>query len=302
MQILLLCINANTFMFEKAGIMMEFVKMHGLGNDFIIINNLQSRWDPVSLQGLAPGLCQRYFGVGADGLAILNASRTASFGMQIFNADGSEAEMCGNAIRCLAKYVWDRVFIREQTFTFETLGGVKHVSLLLHGQTVEAVKVDMGKPLLESSEIPLAGPPRQAVNEKIHVENTELFFTGVSMGNPHCVIFTSSLEGIPWQSWGAKLENDSLFPHRTNVEFVEIIDTQKIKMKVWERGAGPTLACGTGACAAVVAGVLTGRLANTVEVHLPGGVLEVSWEQGQKVYMQGPAEEVFCGRIKLNNF
>ncbi len=276
--------------------------MHGLGNYFIIINNLQSRWDSASLQELAPRLCRRYLGVGADGLAVLNASRSASFGMQIFNADGSEAEMCGNAIRCLAKYVWDRALIREQNFTFETLGGVKQVNLLLRNRTVEAVRVDMGKPVLASPEIPLAGPPRQAVNEKICVENMELYFTGVSMGNPHCVIFIPSLAGVPWQSWGAKLENNPLFPHRTNVEFIEIIDAQKIKMKVWERGAGPTLACGTGACAAVVAGVLTGRLANTVQVNLPGGVLEVSWEQGQKVYMQGPAEEVFSGRIKLNNF
>ncbi len=289
-------------MFAKAGTAMEFVKMHGLGNDFIIVNNLQNQWEPVYLQGLAARLCQRNFGVGADGLVLLNASRVTAFEMRIFNADGSEAEMCGNAIRCLAKYVWERGLTREQTFSFETLGGVKQVGLLLQGQAVEAVKVAMGKPLFSSTEIPLAGPPRRAENEKICVGNTELTFTGVNMGNPHCVIFVPSLQGIPWQSWGAKLETDQLFPQRTNVEFVKTINPQKIEMRVWERGAGPTLACGTGACAAAVAGILTGRLANEVEVHLPGGVLKISWKQGEEVYMQGPATEVFSGRISLQDF
>ena len=276
---------------------MEFVKMHGLGNDFIVIDNLQGRWGSDFLQGLAPRLCQRCFGVGADGLAILHASRSASFGMQIFNADGSEAEMCGNAIRCLAKYVWERELVRERDFTFETLGGIKRVSLQLSGEDVEAVRVDMGKPVLDSTAIPLAGPARQALNERIVVDDEEFEFTAVSMGNPHCVIFVPSLAGMPWQSRGPKLENDPLFPRKTNVEFVEIIDADEVKVKVWERGAGPTLACGTGACAVVVAGVLTGRLANAVRVNLPGGSLEIAWEQGQSVYMLGPAEEVFTGYI-----
>jgi len=253
------------------------------------------------LQGLAPRLCERCFGVGADGLVILFASRPASFGMQIFNADGSEAEMCGNAIRCLAKYVWERGLTREQDFTFETLGGIKQVSLQLRGESVEAVQVDMGKPMLESTAIPLAGPARRALNERIVVDDEELEFTAVNMGNPHCVIFVPSLAGIPWQSWGPKLENDPLFPRKTNVEFVEVIDAGEVRMKVWERGAGPTLACGTGACAVVVAGVMTGRLANAVRVNLPGGALEIVWEQGQSVSMQGPAEEVFTGRIALDN-
>lgn len=283
---------------------MEFVKMHGLGNDFIVIDNLQNKWEQALLQRLAPRLCQRCFGVGADGLVILHPSRAASFRMQIFNSDGSEPEMCGNAIRCLAKYVWERELLREQDFTFETLGGIKRISLLLHedGEFVEAVRVDMGKPELDSSKIPLAGPNRRALNEQILVEGMELEFTGVSMGNPHCVIFVPSLSGIPWQRWGARLENDSLFPRKINVEFVEVINTNEAKVKVWERGAGPTLACGTGACAVAVAGVLTGRLASAVRVNLPGGALEISWEQGQSVYMQGPADEVFTGRIDLDNF
>lgn len=278
--------------------------MHGLGNDFIVIDNLQGRWESSFLQGLSSRLCQRCFGVGADGLAILHRSRAASFGMQIFNADGSEAEMCGNAIRCLAKYAWERALIREQDFTFETPGGIKGVSLLLHGDAVQAVRVDMGKPVLDSAKVPLAGPPRQAIDEQISVEDADaaLYFTGVSMGNPHCVIYVPSLAKIPWQSWGVKLENNPLFPQKTNVEFVEVTGQHNIKMKVWERGAGPTLACGTGACAAVVAGVLTGRLGNNVRVSLPGGDLEISWEQGQSVFMQGPAAEVFSGRIELNDF
>lgn len=275
--------------------------MHGLGNDFIIIDNRDGRLAPACLAAMAPGLCRRHFGIGADGLVILSASSQAPFRMQIFNPDGSEAEMCGNAVRCLAKYVWDRGLIKEQTFVFETAAGSKEINLIIPDRKLTAVRVDMGSPILESEQIPLGGPPRQAVEEKILVENEELLFTAVSMGNPHCVIFVPSLEKVPWKSWGAVLEHDPLFPNRTNVEFVEVINSERIEVKVWERGAGVTLACGTGACAAVVAGVLTGRLGNAVEVHLPGGVLQVNWEKGGKVYMEGPAEEVFSGRIEAGN-
>jgi diaminopimelate epimerase len=221
--------------------------------------------------------------------------------MQIFNPDGSEAEMCGNAIRCLAKYVWDRGLVKKEIFAFETAAGIKEINLVICDRKVTAVRVDMGYPILESERIPLNGPPRRAVDEKILVENEELLFTAVSMGNPHCVIFVPSLEKAPWKSWGALLERDPLFPNRTNVEFVELITSGRIKVKVWERGAGATLACGTGACASAVAGVLTGRLGNAVEVHLPGGTLMVNWEKGGKVYMEGPAEEVFTGRIEAGN-
>jgi len=277
---------------------LEFTKMHGLGNDFIVIDNTNGRLDAAYLARLAPVLCRRHFGIGADGLAVLSASSRANFRMQIFNADGSEAEMCGNAIRCLARYVWDRALIQEQLFAFETAAGIKEIKLSIHDGEVAAVRVEMGSPILRSEQIPLSGPPRRAVEEKIQVEGKELLFTAVSMGNPHCVLFVPNLEEVPWQRWGAGLEHNPLFPNRTNVEFVELIDPRRIKVKVWERGAGATLACGTGACAAVVAGVLSGRLEKAADVHLPGGILQVSWERDGKVYMEGPAAEVFNGRIK----
>lgn len=283
---------------------MKFTKMHGLGNDFIIIDNTACKMDHAYLAGFAPQLCRRHFGVGADGLVILDRSRSrqAPFQMRIFNADGGEAEMCGNALRCLAKYVWERGYIEKLIFNFETAAGIKNVSLSLNGQTVAAVRVDMGEPVLDSKKVPLEGPSRQAVNEKITVDGNELYFTAVSMGNPHCVIFVKELDSKPWKRWGKEIENNPLFPERTNVEFVEVKNPEEIMMKVWERGVGPTLACGTGACAAVVAGVVNGYLlpAADIDVHLPGGLLKVNWAEGQNVYMEGPAEEVFRGEI--NNF
>jgi diaminopimelate epimerase len=281
------------------GAVMKFTKMHGLGNDFIIVENMENKIDPVYLAKQTPGLCNRNFGIGADGLVILSSSVKAPFRMSIYNTDGSEAEMCGNAIRCLAKYVWDRGLISETTFSFETAAGIKEVNLLISDQKVDAVRVDMGEPVLNSEKIPVEGSSRQVINENISIGKKELIFTAVSMGNPHCVIFVPDLETVPWESWGAVLEMNPLFPKRTNVEFVEIINSREIKVKVWERGVGPTLACGTGACAAVVAGVLTGRLLNAVEVHLPGGNLMINWEKRQKVYMEGPAVEVFMGEVQF---
>lgn len=277
--------------------MIKFTKMHGLGNDFIIIDNREGKCSDAYLARLSPFLCRRHFGIGADGLVVLNASLQAPFRMQIFNPDGSEAEMCGNAIRCLAKYVWEKKLIDKEIFTFETGAGIKEVKLFISGGEVKKVRTDMGAPILDSEEIPLSGPPRRAIEEKIFVEDKELYFTAVSMGNPHCVIFLPALNNVPWQRWGELLERHPLFPKRTNVEFVELVDLKQIIVKVWERGAGATLACGTGACAAVVAGVLTGRLQRDVKVQLPGGTLQVSWGEEGKVYMEGPAEEVFHGCI-----
>ncbi len=278
---------------------MKFTKMQGLGNDFIIIDNLERKIEHSGLAALAPRLCRRHFGIGADGLVILGTSERAPFQMRIINADGSEAEMCGNAIRCLAKYVWERGYLRDLAFDFETAAGLKNVTLILRGRKVEAVRVDMGEPVLDSWRIPLSGPPRQAVNETIALDEEKLCFTAVSMGNPHCVVFMRELENKPWQRWGKALEVNPLFPRRTNAIFVEVKNPETILVKVWERGAGPTLACGTGACAAVVAGVISGDLrpASDVRVHLPGGILKVNWVKGEKVYMEGPAEEVFSGEI-----
>lgn len=279
---------------------MEFTKMHGLGNDFIIINNLDGKLKPKHLAELSLKLCDRHFGIGADGMVLLNSSPRSLFYMQIFNSDGSEAEMCGNAIRCLAKYLWDRKMVPGEELAIDTLSGLKDVKLLLNKGKLELVRVDMGKPVLESRMIPLEGPfRREVINERLVVEDKELFFTAVNMGNPHCVIFVPELNNIPWHIWGEAIEKEPLFPQKTNVEFVERESSREIKINVWERGAGPTLACGTGACASVVAGVLTGRLERDVQVHLPGGSLRVSWAENGTVYMEGPAEEVFSGNIEL---
>ena len=276
----------------------DFTKMHGLGNDFILINNLEYELEPSYFADRTPQLCHRHYGIGADGLAIIERSNKASFRMRIFNPDGSEAEMCGNAIRCLAGYLWERKMVKEQTFILETGAGLKTVSLLLQEGNVQAVEVDMGEPELKSTDIPVSGPPRRVSDEALSVEGENLLFSAVSMGNPHCVIFVPSLDNIPWKRWGKLLEKDSLFPKRTNVEFVQVLGEQEVKVKVWERGAGPTLACGTGACAVVVAGVLSGRLRSPVQVHLPGGTLKIGWEEGRGVTMEGPAEEVFNGSFK----
>ncbi len=278
---------------------MDFTKMHGLGNDFIIVDNLEGLYSPEEMAGKAPRLCHRNFGIGGDGLVLLNRSEAAAFQMQIFNPDGSEAEMCGNAIRCLGKYVWERKLIQEEAVAFETGAGVIEVLLHIEEGSVQTVRVNMGPPVMESDRVPLEGPRRKAVNEPITVGDRKFEFTAVSMGNPHCVIFLDAVEAVPWKTWGAELENNSLFPRRTNVEFVEVLGPGEIRVKVWERGAGPTLACGTGACAATVAGVVTGRLREKVAVHLPGGTLQIHWEDGGSVFMDGPAEEVFHGEIKL---
>ncbi len=278
---------------------MDFTKMHGLGNDFIIVDNLEGLYSPEEMAGKAPRLCHRNFGIGGDGLVLLNRSEAAAFQMQIFKPDGSEAEMCGNAIRCLGKYVWERKLIQEEAVAFETGAGVKEVLLHIEEGSVQSVRVKMGQPVMESDRVPLEGPRRKAVNEPIKVGDRKFEFTAVSMGNPHCVIFLDAVEAFPWKTWGAELENHSLFPRRTNVEFVEVLGPGEIRVKVWERGAGPTLACGTGACAATVAGVVTGRLREKVAVHLPGGTLQIHWEDRGTVFMDGPAEEVFHGEIKL---
>ncbi|MEW5921863.1 MAG: diaminopimelate epimerase [Bacillota bacterium] len=277
----------------------SFTKMQGLGNDFIVINNIKYGLAGEYYAARASRLCDRHFGIGADGLAVIERGEKTPFYMRIFNADGSEAEMCGNAIRCLARYLWERGLCEEPVFSIETGAGLKEVSLLLQGTAVQTVKVDMGAPLLESTAIPVSGPARRVINETVRVEGEELVFTAVSMGNPHCVIFLPSFEDISWQRWGEMLENNPLFPRRTNVEFVRVLNPAEVEVKVWERGAGPTLACGTGACAVVVAGVITGRLRSPVRVHLPGGALNISWEEGAGVTMEGPAEEVYSGNFRI---
>lgn len=288
---------------QEGGCLLEtvtFTKMQGLGNDFILINNLEQELNAEWFAAKAAELCDRHFGIGADGLAVIERGEKAPYYMRIFNPDGSEPEMCGNAIRCLARYLWERGMVKEQTFNLETGAGLKKLNLVIEDGVVTAVQVDMGAPVLESTAIPVSGPARRVIDEKLQLEGENLTFSAVSMGNPHCVIFLPSLSEVPWQRWGQILEKDPLFPSRTNIEFTQVLGRGEVEVKVWERGAGPTLACGTGACAVVVAGILTGRLRSPVHVHLPGGTLKISWEEGSGVMMEGPAEEVFNGSIKKN--
>lgn len=275
---------------------MEFIKMHGLGNDFIVVDNRSGKLNGTSLFELSKNLCNRNFGIGADGLVLVEASIACDLKMRIFNSDGSEAEMCGNAVRCIGKLAFESGWLSMREFSLETAGGgVKHLALTVNGAKVESVRVDMGKVTFRSDLIPVAGGSRDVVEEKVVVGNETHTFTAVNLGNPHCVIYVESVEDKPWRHWGPLIEKNPLFPAGINVEFVEIIGRDHIKVRVWERGAGPTLACGTGACASVAAGIVTGRLENDVSVDLPGGTLQISWDGKNSIFMQGPATKVFTG-------
>lgn len=279
--------------------MLSFFKVHGLGNDFILFDFLSQEWPSAwqDLSSVARQLCHRQFGIGGDGLVLILPSSAADARMQIFNPDGSEAEMCGNAIRCVAKYLYERAGVKKEVLSIETKAGIMVPQLLVKGGRVEAVRVDMGPPRLERKEIPMSGPPGVVINEPLVLEGQTFYVTAVSMGNPHCVVFVPDVERVELAKWGPKLETHPLFPRKTNVEFVQVVNREAVRVRVWERGAGPTLACGTGACAVVVAGVLNNLTGHKVEVSLPGGVLLVEWAENNRVYMTGPAEEVFCGQI-----
>ena len=279
--------------------MIEFVKMHGLGNDYLYINCIKNR-EPLFPEELAKRLSNRHFGVGADGIILVCNSKIADFKMRIFNSDGSEAEMCGNGIRGFAKYVYDYNLIDKKEFKIETLAGIRKVKLnTLNKSITENITVDMGEPILHPVKIPVLTREEPPIKDlKIVIKNKIFTITCVSMGNPHAIIRLHNLEDINIKEYGPLIENRSEFPKRTNVEFIEIKDRSRIKMKVWERGAGETLACGTGACASTVASVLNGYTERKVVVELLGGELEVEWnEEDSHVYMTGPATTVFRGRI-----
>jgi diaminopimelate epimerase len=277
---------------------MEFVKMHGLGNDFILINGLKDG-GTVNYFELAPKICDRNFGIGADGLLIILPSEVADIKMQIINSDGSEAEMCGNGIRCFAKYVFEEGIVDKTKMEVETLAGIIVPELILQKDKVVSIRVDMGEPQLERSRIPMIGSPGPVIKEKLKVLDQEFEVTAVSMGNPHCVIFVSDLTKIDINKWGPLIEKHQAFPRKTNVEFVQVVTPSEAIMRVWERGAGITLACGTGACATLTAGVLNNLLHRTAIIKLLGGELEIEWAENNHLYMTGPAEEVFRGVINL---
>lgn len=277
---------------------MEFVKVQGLGNDFVIINALEENGF-LNYFALAQKLCNRKFGIGADGLILILPSQTADIKMRIINSDGSEAEMCGNGIRCFAKYVYEQGIISKTKMAVETLAGVIVPEIIFENNKVVSVRVDMGEPLLERSQIPMLGKPGRVIKERLKVIDEEFEITTVSMGNPHCVIFVTDLNKIDIEKWGPLIETHPVFPRKINVEFVQVINLHEAVMRVWERGAGITLACGTGACATLTAGVLNNLLERKAIIKLLGGELTIEWAENNHLYMTGPAVEVFRGKINI---
>ena len=273
--------------------------MHGIGNDYIYIDALDSKFNIEKAPGIARRISDRHFGVGGDGLVVIAPSTNADAQMRIFNADGSEAQMCGNAIRCVAKYLRDHYLKTKTDMEIDTLSGKRKLRILKEEKNTTWVEVDMGVPMLESEDIPVTGDKRQIVDEPFYLEGERINVTCVSMGNPHCVIFVDDTSKAPVNTVGPLMENHPSFPQRINVEFVQIVDTQHIKMRVWERGSGETMACGTGASASVVASVLNKKCSTKVEVELIGGTLHIFWAKDDHVYMTGPAVEVFEGRLTI---
>jgi len=278
---------------------MNFTKMQGLGNDFIVFAGDTEL--PANASDLALKLCDRHFGIGADGLVYLLPSQKADYMMRIINSDGTEAEQCGNAIRCAAKYIYDHGMVdpSRTELRIETIGaGPQQVQLTVDGGAVRAVRVDMGEPVLGGLSVPTTIAKERVVDQPIQVDGREFRFTAVSMGNPHCVIFVEDAAEIDLHVWGPKLENHPTFPRRVNVEFATVRGRGHADMRVWERGVGPTLACGTGACATLVASVLNGKTERAATISLPGGELFIEWdERDNRVYMTGPAEIVFKGTL-----
>lgn len=275
---------------------MDFVKMHGLGNDFVLVDG-SAQALPGDLARLARSVCDRHFGVGADGLVLFWPLGDGRARMRIVNADGSEAEMCGNAVRCLGKYLYEGGLASRPRVEIETASGVVSMQLEVASGRVTAVTVDMGPPRLSPEAIPVVVAKGPVVGWKLQVDGLSLPVTCVSMGNPHCVIFQDDTGPLDFIALGPRIERHAAFPERTNVELVEIMAPDHLVVKVWERGVGPTLACGTGACASLVAAVLNGKATSPARVELPGGVLEIAWERGENVFMKGPAAEVFRGRL-----
>lgn len=269
--------------------------MQGLGNDYVYVNCFSEKVpDPSEL---AVRISDRHFGVGSDGLILICPSDKADFEMVMYNADGSRGEMCGNGIRCVAKYVYDYGLTDKTSISVETLGGIKYLDLTVEDGKVKLVKVDMGRPILTPSEIPVEADGEQAVDESIETDGKEYRMTCVSMGNPHAVIFVEEdVKDIPLEMIGPKFENHKRFPNRINTEFARVLDSKTVEMRVWERGSGETLACGTGACAVAVSCILNGMTEDNVTVKLLGGDLQIEWDREKDtVYMTGPAEVVFDG-------
>jgi diaminopimelate epimerase len=273
---------------------MNFTKMQGLGNDYVYVNGFVERVeDPLSL---ARAISDRHTGIGADGLILIQPSTAAAVRMEMYNADGSRGRMCGNGIRCVAKYAFERALVTTPVFDVETDSGLKRCECRVLHSRVHDVRVDMGVPSLEAATLPAAVETDRLVNFPLRVGRTQLAVTCVSLGNPHAVIFTDALHKIDLADLGPRIETAPVFPERINAHFVRVDDRNAVTVRTWERGSGATRACGTGACAVCVAAVVTGRTDRTIRATLPGGPLDVSWESDGHVYMCGPAVEVFSGR------
>ena len=278
---------------------MKFTKMHGCGNNYIYVNCFTEKIEEPSV--IAKKVSDRHFGIGSDGLILICPSETADFKMRMFNADGSEGKMCGNGIRCVAKYVYDNGMTDKEVITVETLSGIKTLQLAVSEGRVQAVTVDMGSPVLTPSQIPVKCEGDRMINQPVSVGGKEYYITCVSMGNPHAVVFTEEeVTALNLEKIGPLFENHEIFPDRVNTEFIHVIDEKTIDMRVWERGSGETLACGTGACASVVACVLNHKTEDEVLVHLLGGDLEVRYDREKNtVLLTGPAEFICTGEIAI---
>ena len=277
---------------------MKFTKMQGLGNDYVYVNCMEQMVEDAA--ETARRVSDRHFGIGSDGLILICPSDKADFEMRMYNADGSRGEMCGNGIRCVGKYVYDYGLTDKTSLSVETLGGIKHLFLEVEDGKVSLVKVDMGPAILEPEKIPVTAEGSRVVAEPLQVDGKTFRMTCVSMGNPHAVIYVDDVQGMDLEKTGPSFENHERFPNRINTEFAHVLDRNTVEMRVWERGSGETLACGTGACAVAVASILNGYTEDQVTVRLLGGDLKIEWDrEANKVYMTGPAEVVFDGEIRL---
>ena len=281
---------------------LEFTKMEGLGNDFVIIDDRETAIESIiSYPDLAVKLCDRHFGVGADGIILILPSRDHDFTFRIFNSDGSSAQMCGNGMRCVARYVYEKQIVSRKTMQVDTLAGTVVPQVMVdEDNTVTSVRVDMGEPVLVCEKIPFQSETETAVDLPLTVGDAIFQITAVSMGNPHAVTFVDDVDAVDIKTIGPKIETHDRFPEKTNVEFIEVVSPTELKMKVWERGAGITLACGTGACASLVAAHLTGRADTRAVIHLDGGDLQVFWDkQTNHLFKEGPANYAFTGTVTL---
>lgn len=273
---------------------MQFTKMHGIGNDYVYVNCFEQSVEQP--EKLAVAISDRHFGVGSDGLILICPSQQANVRMRMFNPDGSESEMCGNAIRCVAKYAYEHGLSAENPMKIETGNGILTIELTIENDKVAAARVNMGQPILEADRIPVTVDDTPVINRRIEIVGIPMEMTCVSMGNPHAIFFVEDVAGVAVEKLAPQIENNPLFPQRTNVHWVQVLSRDEVIMRTWERGAGVTLACGTGASAVCVAGVLTERTDRQITAHLPGGDLQLEWnEQDNCVYMRGPATEVFSG-------